>query len=61
MEGEVPTEVVFEDKAASEQLKLIAQLNNKDYSIIMSIIDTMLIKQKFNYFFQKSIQKWRFI
>ena len=57
LEGEVPTEVVFEDKAASEQLKLIAQLNNKDYSIIMSIIDTMLIKQKFNYFFQGNIRK----
>ena len=57
LEGEVPTEVIFEDKAASEQLKLISQLNDKDRSIIMSIIDTMLTKQKFSDFFQENISK----
>lgn len=57
LEGEVPTEVVFEDKAANEQLKLIAQLNDKDRSIIMNLIDTMLTKQKFSDFFQENIGK----
>jgi len=53
----VPTEVVFEDKAATEQLKLITQLSDKDRSIIMSLIDTMLTKQKFSAFFQENVGK----
>ena len=57
LEGDVPTEVVFEDKTANEQLKLIAQLNDKDRSIIMNIIDTMLTKQKFSDFFEENIKK----
>jgi transcriptional regulator with XRE-family HTH domain len=57
LEGETPTEVVFEDKVASEQLKLISQLNDKDRSVIMSIIETMLTKQKFNTFFQENIKQ----
>lgn len=55
LEGAVPKDVVFEDKVATEQLKLIAQLEDKDRSIIMSIIDTMLTKQKFKDFFNKNI------
>lgn len=57
LEGEIPTEVVFEDKAATEQLKLMAQLNDKDRSTIMNIIETMLTKQKFSDFFQENIEK----
>ena len=57
LKGEVPTEVSFEDKAATEQLKLIAQLNDKDRSIVMDIINTMLTKQKFSDFFQENIDK----
>jgi transcriptional regulator with XRE-family HTH domain len=57
LEGEVPTEVIFEDKTASEQLKLISQLNDKDRDIVMSIIDTMLTKQKFSNFFQENVDK----
>ncbi len=57
LKGEIPTEVSFEDKAAKEQLKLIAQLNDKDRSIVMEIINTMLTKQKFSDFFQENIQK----
>ena len=56
-DGDIPTEVNFEDKAAQEQLKLMAQLNDKDKNIVMEIINTMLTKQKFNDFFQENIQK----
>lgn len=51
----VPKAVVMEDKTSAEQLRLIAQLNDKDKNIVMSIIDTMLTKQKFQEFFQQNI------
>ncbi len=44
LEGNVPTEVIFKDKAANQQLKLIAQLNDKDRSLSINLIDTMLTK-----------------
>jgi len=52
----VPETVTIEDKTASEQVRLIAQLNEKDKNTVMSIIDTMLTKQKFQTFFQQNIQ-----
>jgi hypothetical protein len=45
----------MEDKTSAEQLRLIAQLNEKDKNFVMSIIDTMLTKQKFQEFFQQNI------
>lgn len=51
----VPKEVTIEDKTASEQVKLLAQLNEKDKSTVMNIIDTMLTKQKFQTFFEQNI------
>ena len=51
-----PKEVTIEEKTASEQIKLIAQLNEKDKNIVMNIIDTMLTKQKFQNFFEQNIQ-----
>ena len=56
-EGDMPGEVTIEDKAATEQLKLISQLNDKDRTTIMSIIETMLTKQKFQNFFEENIGK----
>jgi transcriptional regulator with XRE-family HTH domain len=55
MEGEVPKEIVIEDKTTSEQMRLIQELDEKDKSIILSIIDTMLTKKKFKDFFQKNV------
>jgi len=55
-DGKMPKEVVIEDKSASEQVRLIAQLNEKDKSTVMNIIDTMLTKQKFQTFFEQNIQ-----
>lgn len=55
LKKDTPTAVVMEDKSSAEQLRLIAQLNEKDKSTIMSIIDTMLTKQRFQEFFQQNI------
>lgn len=52
---DTPTSVQLEDKTSAEQLRLIAQLNEKDKGIVISIIDTMLTKQKFQDFFQQNI------
>ena len=44
MEGEVPKEIVIEDKTTSEQIRLIQELDEKDKGIIFSMIDIMLTK-----------------
>lgn len=54
-DNDIPKEVIMEDKSSAEQVRLIAQLNDKDRSTVMSIIDTMLTKQKFQEFFQQNI------
>lgn len=43
------------NKKASEQVRLIAQLNEEDKSTVMNIIDTTLTKQKFQIFFEQNI------
>lgn len=55
MEGEVPKEIVIEDKTTSEQMRLIQELDEKDKGIIFSMIDIMLTKMKFKDFFQKNV------
>ena len=50
-----PKAVIMEDKTSAEQLRLMAQLNEKDKSTVMNIIDTMLTKQKFQEFFQQNV------
>ncbi|HNQ59963.1 MAG TPA: helix-turn-helix transcriptional regulator [Bacteroidales bacterium] len=55
MKGEVPKEIVIEDKTTSEQMRLIQELDKKDKGIIFSMIDIMLTKKKFKDFFQKNI------
>ena len=55
LDKDIPKEVILEDKTSAEQVRLIAQLNDKDKSTVMSIIDTMLTKQKFQEFFQQNI------
>lgn len=51
-----PKPVTIQDKTVTEQVKLIAQLNEKDRGIVMNIIDTMLTKQKFQTFFEQNLQ-----
>jgi hypothetical protein len=52
---EVPKEIVIEDKTTSEQMRLIQELDEKDKSIVFSMIDIMLTKEKFKDFFQKNV------
>jgi transcriptional regulator with XRE-family HTH domain len=52
-----PKAITLIDKTASEQVRLIAQLNDKDKSTVKNIIDTMLTKQKFQTFFEQNIKK----
>ena len=56
-EGNIPKEVVIEDKVATEQLRLIAQLDEEDQQIIFKMIDKMLTTKKFKTFFQENINK----
>jgi hypothetical protein len=51
MEGEVPKEIMIEDKTTSEQMSLIQELDKKHKGIIFSMINITLIK----YSFQKNI------
>ncbi len=53
--GQLPQAVVMEDKTATEQLRLLGQLNDKDRLVVMAIIDTMLTKQRFQDFFQQNL------
>jgi len=40
--GELPKEVVIEDKTTMEQMRLVSELDEKDKSIIFGMIETML-------------------
>jgi len=55
MDADIPREVTVEDKTATEQVRLIAELDEKDKSVIFSLIESMLTKKKFKDFFQKNI------
>ena len=55
MGDEVPTDITLEDKTTSEQLRLIAELDEKDKSIVFGMIETMLTKKKFKDFFNKNV------
>ena len=51
-----PKAVTIEDKTAVEQVRLLSQLNEKDKSTVMNIIDTMLTKQRFQNFLEQNLQ-----
>ncbi len=53
--NEVPTDITLEDKTTSEQVRLIAELDEKDKSIVYGMIETMLTKKKFKDFFNKNV------
>jgi transcriptional regulator with XRE-family HTH domain len=55
MDNEIPKEVTLEDKTANEQVRLIAELDEKDKTIVFGMIETMLTKKKFKDFFHKNI------
>ncbi len=53
--GDIPKEIILEDKSEIEQFKLINQLDEEDKSTVLKIIDTMLTKKKFKDFFNKNV------
>jgi hypothetical protein len=55
MDTDIPKEITLEDKTATEQARLIAELDVKDKNIVFGMIETMLTKKKFKDFFQKNI------
>ncbi|MCB0710454.1 MAG: helix-turn-helix transcriptional regulator [Chitinophagaceae bacterium] len=54
-DGNMPKEVVIEDKTAVEQMRLIQQLDEEDKQTIFKLIDKMLTNKKFKDFYQKNI------
>ena len=54
-DGNMPREVVLEDKNVVEQMRLIQQLEEEDKQTVFKIIDTFLTKKKFKDFFQKNV------
>ncbi|WP_232835098.1 transcriptional regulator [Pleomorphovibrio marinus] len=54
-DGDIPSEVVIEDKTAVEQLRLIQQTEEEDRQTIFKLIDKMLTNKKFKDFFQKNV------
>ncbi len=51
----IPQEVVIEDKAAAEQLKLIAELEEEDKQTIFKLVDKLLTNKRFKDFFAKNV------
>ena len=54
-DGKIPQEVVIEDKTATEQMRLIQQLDDEDKQTILRLIEKMLTNKKFKDFFQKNV------
>lgn len=54
-DGNMPKEVVLEDKSAIEQMRLIQQLDDEDKQTIFHLIEKMLTNKKFKDFFQKNV------
>jgi len=46
-DGKIPPEVIIEDKSASEQMRLIQQLDEEDKQTILRLIEKMLANKKF--------------
>ena len=47
--------IILEDKSEVERFKLINELDEKDKSTILKIIDSFVTKKKFKEFFNKNV------
>jgi transcriptional regulator with XRE-family HTH domain len=54
-DGAMPNDITVEDKSLMEQVKLIAELEPEEKSMVFKMIDTFLTKKKFKDFFAKNI------
>jgi len=55
-DGDLPKEIIIEDKQVQEQLRLIAELDEDDKVIVFKMIDKMLTSKKFKEFFLKNVE-----
>lgn len=55
LDDKLPKEVVIEDKTTNEQLRLIAELDEDDKTMVFRMIDKMLTSKKFKEFFNKNV------
>ena len=55
LEDDIPKAVILQDKTEDERFKLINQLDEKDKSTVLKIIDKMLTNKKFKDFFDKNV------
>jgi hypothetical protein len=54
-DGNIPKEVIMEDKTTAEQIKLIQELDQEEKNMVYKMIETFLTKKKFKDFFNKNI------
>lgn len=54
-EKSMPKEIIIEDKASNEQLRLISELDEDDKAMVFKMIDKMLTSKKFKDFFNKNV------
>ena len=55
-EGDIPSNVILEDKTAIEQNQLFNELDEEDRQTVLKIVDKMLTTKKFNEFFEKNLK-----
>lgn len=53
--GDLPKEVIIQDKALNEKLRLISELDEEDKNMVFRMIDKMLTTKKFKEFFDKNM------
>jgi hypothetical protein len=51
----LPKEVAIEDENATQQLKLIQELEDEDRSTIFKLVDKILTNKKFKEFFNQNV------
>lgn len=55
LDSGITDEIRIEDKASSEQLRLIQELDPDDKSMVFKMIDTLITKKKMKDFFQQQL------
>ena len=53
--GHLPDEVTIEDKSLLEQVRLIAELEEEERSVVFKMIDAFLTKKRFKDFFEQQL------
>ena len=54
-DGDVPKEIIVEDKTLMEQVKMIQELEPEEKNMVFKMVGTFLTQKKFKDFFQKNV------